>query len=406
MIKKQDFFLAIVLILILLVSACSSPGEVDESLENTAAPDTGLPVDDPTQVLPDTGGSLETELPDSPGGALGTALPTGGTGGTGGLSTAEPATDFPTEAADATRPETTPMETLGPGAGETPSGAETPEVAATDTMTGTQEQIWNAEILPETGRNEATLLSNLLGYELVGSDGGAWGTVSDYIVNWCEAHILYMVVDAGSAAGVEGGRMLVPYEVVTLQDGIIDVEQRTITVNLDASQLSGAPAYDDDLDLASLDWEGEVQSFWSGLGPINLTSECNVEAPATGEDSQGGAVTVNKIAYASELLGAELQTGNGDALGSVEDYVIEPESGQLMYALLQAGGGEGVVPVPIRALNIPDPGTGEGVHLILLVEQNILDSAPRYPSIEGSDGNWSGEALEYWRQYVPLDVGQ
>ena len=401
MIKKHGIFLAAALILVLLFSACSTPGEVDDSLENTAAPDSGLPVDEATQVLPDTGGRLGTEQPGGPGDDLGTAVPTDdGTGGAGGLSTAAPATDFPTGAPDATstRPEITPMETTGPGAGETP--------AATETLTGTQQQLWNAEIVPASGRNEATLLSNLLGYQVIGSDGEAWGTVNDYIVNWCEAHILYMVVDADASAGVEGSRMLVPYEVVTLQDGIIDVEQRTITVNLDASQLSGAPAFDADLDLASLDWEGELQSFWSGLGPISLTSECDVAAPNTGDDNQGGAVTVNKIAYASELLAAELQSGNGEALGSVEDYVIEPESGQLMFALVRLEGSEGVVPVPIRALNIPDPGTGEGVHLILLVEQNVLNGAPSFPTIEGSDGDWNAEALEYWRQHVPLGAGQ
>ena len=66
---------------------------------------------------------------------------------------------------------------------------------------------------------------------------------------------------------------------------------------------------------------------------------------------------------------------------------------------------EGVVAVPIRALNIPDPGSEGQIHLILLVEQDILNNAPGFNAINRAEGDWLNETFEYWRQYVPLQAG-
>jgi sporulation protein YlmC with PRC-barrel domain len=249
--KKIFAYLSVLLIAALLLTACAP----EEQAEEPAFPEAGTPFPGETAVLPDTGpqdGTPVEPLEDTP------------------MATLAPGDETPvvTEGLETT-PEagTTP---LAPGTPEAPSGG----APSSD----------RAEILPESGRAELTRLSALVGYQVIDRDGQVLGTANDFILNLCEAHILYIVLDADPALGLQGGEQaLIPYEIVTLHSGTLNSEDRTIQLDLALDNVQAAPAMSPDaFDVTSSEWEAGVQEFWTAFGNLSLTTECRVPPAETG----------------------------------------------------------------------------------------------------------------------------
>jgi hypothetical protein len=271
--------------------------------------------------------------------------------------------------------------------------------SATEVMTDT---LIGAEILPAEGREQLIRLSNWTDFSLADQSGQAIGQVQDYIVNVCEAHILYMLVER------EGSEMLIPFEAVTVNGGSIDAENRTITLALDGAQFADAPTLDQRPDLTAADWEGDVRGYWDGVVSLSsLDTSCSVPLPGVEDtsDAEGNqeGVNVSKLAYASSIPGASLQDGNQNPLGQVQDALVEPESGQLFFLAVQLEDG-GTVLVPMGAVNVPDDAaTQEGpLTLVLLVDNDVLLSAPTIDSLDAVTTNVDQAAHDYWSQYIPL----
>jgi hypothetical protein len=132
-------------------------------------------------------------------------------------------------------------------------------------------------------------------------------------------------------------------------------------------------------ELVPTDWEAGVRAFWSQVVRLsNLTSGCRVAAPG------GGMTEIHKVAYASELVGAELRDGLQNVLGQVEEIILEPESGKVSFFVTRLQEGPGLALVPLRVVNIPKEALGPGteVSLVLLVENDLLLNAPQIDSVD------------------------
>jgi len=153
------------------------------------------------------------------------------------------------------------------------------------------------EIRPTEMRPALTHLSSLIGYRVLDINGGDLGQVSDFIVNTCETYLLYFLMEPGTGLkGEPGRRVVIPYEALTVNSGILDAQAKTIQLRLAPEQLVGAPAFPADQPLTPTDWETAVRDFWSKAVRIgSLKTSCNIP---------GGPVY--KVAYASQLLGAPL----------------------------------------------------------------------------------------------------
>jgi sporulation protein YlmC with PRC-barrel domain len=93
------------------------------------------------------------------------------------------------------------------------------------------------------------------------------------------------------------------------------------------------------------------------------------------QQSSGQSQQMNKDCSISKLLHANAKSKDGQALGSVDDLIINPRTGQIEYAVLDQGGvagrGEDKVPVPWGAINAQPDGT-----LIVNKDKAQLKSAP------------------------------
>jgi sporulation protein YlmC with PRC-barrel domain len=92
-------------------------------------------------------------------------------------------------------------------------------------------------------------------------------------------------------------------------------------------------------------------------------------------EGQARAHTLMQAVRASQLIGANVQSATGDNIGDINDLVIDPQSGQVQFAVLGIGGflgiGERLTPVPWQAVDL----RGER-NFVLNVERQKLEAAP------------------------------
>ena len=248
-----------------------------------------------------------------------------------------------------------------------------------------------AAIHPPERRPELTRLSKLLKFQVQGLDGAPVGTVSDYIINTCETYVIYFLVDPAPSLQVSAGhRLVVPYEAVTINSGALDAQAKAIVLHLRSSQLQGAPSFPNPLQLYPPNtWEDSVRGAWQQVVRLGkLSSVCNAISG-----------TVHKIALATQLIGAALRDGNHNSLGAVQEVILEPDTGQVSFYVVNLQNNQGLVLVPLSKTNIPDEALKPGAtfNLVLLADDAHLIGAPRLAAIDqATDPATQGAARQYW----------
>jgi sporulation protein YlmC with PRC-barrel domain len=247
-----------------------------------------------------------------------------------------------------------------------------------------------ASIQPNEMRAELTHLSNLMGYQVLDGNGDKLGVANDYIINTCEGYIIYMLMDPVASLKVaHGNRVVIPFEAVTINSGVLDAQNKTIQLRLIPKQFSNAPAFPPGQQLTPTKWEGSARGFWSKMVRIGkLATSCNVA---------GGPVY--KVVYASQLLGVELYDGQKNLLGTVQDAIIEPESGNIGFYIIKPAKDDGLVMVRLRAINIPKEALlpGGTLTLVLLTNPKVFWDAPRITNVEGADDfAMQSKMRQYW----------
>ncbi len=105
-----------------------------------------------------------------------------------------------------------------------------------------------------------------------------------------------------------------------------------------------------------------------GSGPITTSSGTNADE--------------SRLISGKAAQGTKVYSPNGDELGHIDDIIIEPVSGRVVYGVLQFGGvlglGAEYHPVPFGRLSYDE---GRGGYVTELTKEQ-LESAPRH------DGNW------------------
>jgi hypothetical protein len=263
------------------------------------------------------------------------------------------------------------------------------------TVDGFPPQTNAAVIQPDDRREELTRLSTLLDFNLTGLHQSPLGVITDYVINTCETYIIYMLVEPAVGLDVEPGqRLVVPYEAVTINNGIVDAEAESVALHLAPGDLAGAPAFPDPLVLYPITWEDSVRGFWREQVRIGkLHSACQA-GNSTPENA------IYKIAYARQLLVAELKDGNQNLLGAVREAILEPSTGKLGFYVIELTGG-GLVLVPLARTNIPEFALEPGatIELVLLAENSQLAGAPRLSSLEEAASQAAqNTARGYWGQ--------
>ena len=100
----------------------------------------------------------------------------------------------------------------------------------------------------------------------------------------------------------------------------------------------------------------------------------------------------------SELMGMEVKSRDGKAIGTVSDIVVN-DRGQANYLIISYGGilglGEDLVPIPWQAVNI----SRKSGDLMVNVDPDVLEKAPNFADNEWPDFNqteWQRDVRGYY----------
>jgi sporulation protein YlmC with PRC-barrel domain len=288
--------------------------------------------------------------------------------------------------------------TLSPELVASPTALQpTPAGQGASPASGWPPQTNAAEIRPQEMREELSLLSNLLGYQIVDLNGTSLGVAEDYVVNTCETYIIHIAMQPEAVVNDQVGlRMMLPFEMVSINSGYLDAEAKTIGMYLTAEPFQTAPIFPDTMNLLPTSWEPGVMEYWNQYVRLGvLTTACNVKDPGT-----GNLVAVYKTAYASELLGAALEDSLDNDLGRVVEAILEPKSGKLRYYVVELSESQELTLVPLGVTNIPQDvlDSGAQISLVLLTENDKLLNAPRFDSLEEATSDAAIQvAFEYWK---------
>ena len=136
------------------------------------------------------------------------------------------------------------------------------------------------------------------------------------------------------------------------------------------------------------------------------------EAPRVGEprwrqEEIAGAqpVTNNSNSFRSDqLLGTDVRTPQNDALGSIDDLVMNPQTGKIAYLVIARGGifgiGEKYVPVPWEDFKV----TPKANLLVLDTSKRTMDAAPQVTHDQSmTTGQFNQESPKvdaYWKTHL------
>jgi sporulation protein YlmC with PRC-barrel domain len=107
---------------------------------------------------------------------------------------------------------------------------------------------------------------------------------------------------------------------------------------------------------------------------------------------------------ASDLIGKKVQSNEGKKLGEIKDLVIDPEEGNIEYAVLDFGGflgiGDKYFAVPWEALNF----TPDQKAIVLDVSKKDLKQAPGFDKNNWPDLGSQEYAVTIYRFYnIPME---
>jgi hypothetical protein len=185
--------------------------------------------------------------------------------------------------------------------------------------------------------------------------------------------------------------------------------QNGFVLTVDQSQFDNAP----EIDLATIPelgeqadgWDADIRSYWQGI--VSATGN---ETPATAitgtpESSMTGQTGLAGVVLATKLLEVNFQAQAGAASVasmSVDDVLVDAESGEIKYVVLSASStatGEKLIPLPLKVLGWDAANNA----FVPNVDPQALLQAPgfeagKYPPTITPD--WDANLRSYWQQYI------
>lgn len=108
-----------------------------------------------------------------------------------------------------------------------------------------------------------------------------------------------------------------------------------------------------------------------------------------------------KLLSATTMIGDDVKNSSGEDLGTIKEFMIDKETGRVVYAVVSFGGilgvGNKLFAVPWSALRVDT----ENEQFILDVEKKALENAPGFdkndwPNMASHD--WGAEIHEFYAQ--------
>lgn len=145
------------------------------------------------------------------------------------------------------------------------------------------------------------------------------GDIDELVLDADTNHMLYAVLRRGGFLGINEARYALPASQVSAPS------QGEILVNLNSTDFENRSGFDDDK--------------WPTRGDQELSKG------TAGDARQMPQAT--RIIKATELIGTEVQSSDAQAIGKIVDLIVQPSTGQVVYAIVECDHGDIVVPMAV-----------------------------------------------------------
>jgi sporulation protein YlmC with PRC-barrel domain len=271
-----------------------------------------------------------------------------------------------------------------PVAGQEQQAQETPVAGQEQQQVGTQEI---THVMRASTLTDQTL-------------GGQWadrGTIDDFVVDLSESRIRYMLIE------IDDQYTAIPFTAftVTVFDGEAVLEPNPQVVEAETVPVINRDFFQETRVLQR-GWDDDLDTHWRDQGidttsPYMRTPAVAPEARTTPARHVGVAGAQDDLMIlASRLLGQEVESADQESIGSIDDFIMDINTGNVLFALVRHGGFLGIgtetVAVPLQALSVaPDFD-----NLILNVTEAEFET---WPDIE-IDNTWPTGLGTGWEQQV------
>jgi len=147
-------------------------------------------------------------------------------------------------------------------------------------------------------------------------EGVEVGTVKDFVLDLEAGRIAYAVGVFDQIGELRNRVFVLPWGTVK-----VDLEMSTFTLSEDKTVLAGAPSFalDTWTNLPTSQWTGIVGAYWKEkLGP----------------DFAAAGTSDSALSKASDLVGMTIKDLAGKDVGTIEELMLDPETGAIAYTVL------------------------------------------------------------------------
>lgn len=155
---------------------------------------------------------------------------------------------------------------------------------------------------------------------------------------------------------------------------------------------------------------GNEQGCQTVLSEMRRTVEAHqakggTAAPARGNENLQSAQSVEQhqgLMRAEDIIGTDIRNTQNQDLGTIEDVVLNPQTGKVDFVLVGHGGifgiGQELTPVRWSDLKV----TPDGETYVLDVPADTLDSAPKInaDTWKQRSSNWAQDVQNWWNQHI------
>jgi sporulation protein YlmC with PRC-barrel domain len=266
---------------------------------------------------------------------------------------------------------------------EEQAGAEATTVAPAEEQAGVTDQ----QTTPDMGQFEmlsAVKASEIIGYGVENAQGEDLGEIEDLLVDFGNSQARYAVLSFGGFLDIGDKLFAIPLDAIQFNP-----DEQVFMFDVTEEELETAPSFarDDWPDTSVTDWDMAFRDFWRDS--TESMGESEDQAVTEGEEplQNPEALESGRVLRASEVLDYTLSDAQMEAVGEVEDLIVQMDQPHLAYAVLtlenveDPAQAERFYAVPLNNLQFE----GEEGVFVFNIDQQALDTALSFSPDEWSE---------------------
>jgi len=227
--------------------------------------------------------------------------------------------------------------------------------------------------------------SEIAGMTVKDSAGKELGTVKDTVINVTSGQIDYAALSYGGFLGLGDKLFAVPFDAFTHRHDV-SADKHFLVLNVDEETLKRAPGFDPNKwpNFADPQFSTGIDKYYHKFrtprGALTIESkpgQIKIEVDANRSVTAKSSQPI--LHRASHIMGMTVRNAASKDLGSVNDLVIDMETGKVRYAALSYGGflglGDKLFAVPWSAFDCQYNAGSKEYHMVLNIDEATLRKA-------------------------------